>query len=643
MKIESVRIENFRSFKDETIALDDYSCFVGANGAGKSTILAALNVFFRQYKDSKTDLSKLSADDFHHRDVTTPIRITVTFSNLSEQAEKDLSDYVRQGKLIVSAVANYDPATERAEVRQLGSRLGIEDFREYFEKEKAGVAVSELKEVFAGLKSNYSGLVDAKTKADMALALRAFESSAPENCVLIPSEDQFYGVSKGANRLSPHIQWIFVPASKDMVEESQETKSSALGQLLARTIRSKVNFTEKIEQIRASVRDQYQEVLDSEQDVLRDLSVSLEMKLKDWSHPDATAKIMWKQDLDRSVKVDEPWAYVRLGEKGFEGELARFGHGMQRSYMLTLLQELAGSEYQEGPTLVMAIEEPELYQHPPQARYLAEVLQELSENNAQIVVCSHSPLFIPGDNFESVRVVRDSGQPRASFVAQLKYEALARTLEAAGDRNLKESGMLAKLYPTLNPSTSEMFFCKTLVLTEGYEDIAYIASSLMLTNRMSDFRKYGCQIVAVGGKSELLKPIAMAKLLKIPVFVVADADTNKVNEGEVVKHRKDNRAILALMGYPELPDWPDSSISKADLCLWKENMTVLVSAEFGDTWQEHFDRARAHYGNAHDLTKNPLAISRAVESAWKSGRRSESLVDLSERIVSFARSAALGA
>ena len=48
MKIESVRIENFRGFKDETIEFDNYSCLVGPNGAGKSTILAAMNVFFRQ-------------------------------------------------------------------------------------------------------------------------------------------------------------------------------------------------------------------------------------------------------------------------------------------------------------------------------------------------------------------------------------------------------------------------------------------------------------------------------------------------------------------------------------------------------------------------------------------------------------------
>ncbi len=88
MKIESVRIQNFRTFKDETIHFNDYSCFVGANGVGKSTVMNALNVFFRQYKDSKTDLSKLSIDHFHHKNINEPILITVTFNELSDNAKK---------------------------------------------------------------------------------------------------------------------------------------------------------------------------------------------------------------------------------------------------------------------------------------------------------------------------------------------------------------------------------------------------------------------------------------------------------------------------------------------------------------------------------------------------------------------------
>lgn len=637
MKIESVRIENFRGFADETINFNEYTCFVGPNGSGKSTILSALNVFFRQYKDSKTDLSKLTAEDFHHKNVKNPIRITVTFSDLSQQAKQDLSDYVRQDKLIVSSVAKYDSVSERAEVKQYGNRLGFVDFRKYFEEDKNGAKAGELKEIFDGFQKTYPDLPNAKSKGDMANALKEYEAKNPEKCELIPSEDQFYGASKGTNRLAPHIQWVFVSAVKDVTEEGEESKNSALGQLLSRTIRSKVNFSEKIKALRAAIRKDYQTILDKEQPILDELSISLEVKLKDWAHPNASAKILWKQDPDKSIKVEEPWAYIKLGERGFEGELARFGHGLQRSYMLTLLQELAGIEDESAPTLIMSIEEPELYQHPPQARYLADVLHDLSEKDAQIMLCSHSPLFIPGDNFEAIRVVREKGNPGASYVSQLTYQQLSETLNVAGQKLLKESGMLAKLYPNLNPVISEMFFCKVLVLVEGLEDVAHITTYMMLTEEMNNFRKCGCHIVPVGGKSEIIKPLAMANILNIPTYVVCDADTDKTTDGEVGKHKKDNRTILNMQGHDKANEWPDTDFIFKNLTIWKINLTEMIKNELGARYTPYIEEARTHYGNAGNLQKNPLAVSRSLERAWKDGLTSDSLKKLVSGITEFAQ------
>ena len=310
---------------------------------------------------------------------------------------------------------------------------------------------------------------------------------------------------------------------------------------------------------------------------------------------------------------------------------------MQRSYMLTLLQELAAIDDKDAPTLMMGIEEPELYQHPPQARYLAEVLHELSLRGSQIFVCSHSPLFIPGDDFETVRIVREAGNPRASCVAQVKYSDLARTIENAGQKPLKESGMLAKLYPSLNPLVNEMFFCKILILTEGIEDVAYITSYLTLTEKMSEYRRYGCHIVPAGGKSELIKPLAMAKLLNIPVFVIIDADTDKSKPQEIDRHKKDNKAILTIMGYTGENEWPTTTILKDDMIMWHININHCIMGELGDNWKKHYDAACAYYGNAPDLKKNPLAISRALESSWNQNQRSTSLIQLSETIIKYAK------
>ena len=639
MKIESVRIENFRSYKDETVLLDDYTCFVGPNGAGKSTVFNALNIFFRQFKDSKTDLSKLSESDFHHKDTSQDIRITVTFCDLSEQAQIDLADYFRQDKLIVTAVARYDANLQRAEIRQYGNRLGLDDFRSFFEADKNGQKVSDLKEIYGNYQQKYTDLRNATSKADMIEALQDYEANNPQKCDLIPSEDQFYGATKGANRLAPHIQWVFVSASKDATEESEESKTSSLGQLLLRTVRSKVSFDDKISGLRELAKQQYQALLDAEQSVLNDISIALQNRLSSWAHPNISAQVLWKQDPEKSVKVEEPSAFIKIGERGFEGDLARFGHGLQRSYMLALLQELALIEDENAPTLIMGIEEPELYQHPPQARYLAETLIDLSEKETQLLICTHNPLFIPGDNFDKIRIVRECGNPSFTKVTSVSYDDLAQLLQQVGEKHLKESGMVAKLYPSLNPVINEMFFCKILILVEGQEDIAYLTSYLMLAERINEFRKFGCHIVPVDGKHRLIKPVAMARLLQIPTLVIFDCDTDKTRDFEITQHKKENKALLTLQGHDQESEWSTADIHKINLHAWKTNLTDTIKIEFGVNWQKYRDKAALFYDNAGDLEKNPLAVAKMLELAWNDGIKSQILLNLIDQIIAFAEKA----
>jgi len=67
MQIASVRIQNLRAIKDQTVEFNDYTCLVGPNGGGKSTILTALNIFFRETANAATDMVNLDAEYFHQR------------------------------------------------------------------------------------------------------------------------------------------------------------------------------------------------------------------------------------------------------------------------------------------------------------------------------------------------------------------------------------------------------------------------------------------------------------------------------------------------------------------------------------------------------------------------------------------------
>ena len=649
MKITKLKIENFRSYRDQEINLSNYNCFIGANSSGKSTVINALNLFFRENNNSQTNLIKLSEDDFHHKNTNLPIKITVTFGDLSVKAKEDLAAYVRQNELTITAEATYDPDTGYASVKQYGQRKVISAFASWFDAQKSGEKVPELIRIYNSIKTEpqYRSLADVKTKGGMESALRDFEEANPQLCSYVASEDLFYGASKGSNRLAPHIQWVFIPATKDISKEAEESKSSALGILLERTVRSQVKFDQDLAKIYSDAKIAYNAMLATQQSVLSAVSASIEKRLKVWSKPDIQAQVKWHYEEQKTIKVEDPVAQVMISDNGYEGELARFGHGMQRSYIFALLQELVNIDDANSPKLLMAIEEPELYQHPPQVRYLAETLFKLAEDSAQILLCSHSPYFVPSNDISSLRMVREIGNPSESIISQVTYEDLAKELNKIESKPTNPSALVAKVSPTLSPELNEMFFSQKIVFVEGVEDVSILTTYMHLMDMYSEFRRQGGHIIPVHGKSEMLRPLCIAKLLNIPTFVLIDGDTDKQAlydaiknnpeetkkadflNGEIIKHKNDNSSILKLCGQSETLKWPtDEHVFLPNITIWKTNITDTLQQELGDKWKGHRDAATAHYGQAKGLLKNPLAVSYALELAWCDGQKSESLMKM---------------
>lgn len=642
MRIASVGIKNLRSFASVVVPMNNYTCLVGPNGAGKSTILCALNIFFRETGSSSTNLVQLSAEDFHQKNTEDPIEITVTFVELSPEAQSDFSDYYRQNQLVISAIAIFDKASGKAEVRQMGQRLVMPEFKEFFKAVGDKKLIPELRALYSAAREKFPDLPSASTKDAMSDALRAFEAAHPDRCELLRSEDQFYGVSKGANRLAKYVQWVYVPAVKDATTEQIEARNTALGKLLERTVRSKVKFDDRIAALRGSVQSQYQALLDMSQSVLDGISSSLKGRLAEWAHPEATLKLQWSQDPDKSIRIEEPFARIIAGEGDFEGELARFGHGLQRSYLLALLQELASSDATGSPRLILGCEEPELYQHPPQARHLATVLQKLGDGNSQVMISTHSPLFVSGEGFENVRVVRRDRKSKHSNISFMTYDEIATAAaDATGEKVQKPEGVLAKIHQALQPSLSEMFFTPRLVLVEGLEDVAYICAYLSLMKLWDEYRRLGCHIVPVNGKSEMIQPLIIAKHLHISSFVVFDSDADKPDKnGSRAKHENDNRALLALLGQKNVNPMPPATSWGKGYVMWHSDIGAVVSAEIGtNEWDAAQAKADKQYGHAGGLKKNTLHIGAKLAHVWNQGKRSASLESLCKGILDLSQSA----
>jgi len=646
MKLTEIKIENFRSFKNETICFDDYTCFVGPNGSGKSVILMALNIFFQENASTITDVRTLSEEDFHHKNTSKPIKITVTFEDLSEAAQKEFKLYYRQGKLVVFAQAEWEEATKSAVVKHFGTRLVMKEFSNFFKADKEGKKVSELRQIYQKIKSEFPKLPNVSTKAAMTDALREYEEKNPDKCVFIDELNQFYGFTKGDYHLEKYIQWVYVPAVKDASTEQDEGRNTALGRLLARTVRTKLDFSSEINKLKEEIGEKYVGILAKQADALRALELSMEKRLQDYVDARVRLKLKWHYDAKTSISLHDPTARALIGDGDFIGEVARAGHGVQRAFLVTILHELAGNEEKDGPRLLLGIEEPELYQHPPQAQHLAEVLERLAipENNAQIIITTHSPYFVSSKGFENIRMVRKIHNHRHTKVNQMTYEKLQKRLNLVlSDQSRSINNLMARIGQIMQPSQNELFFTSVGILVEGQEDVAFISTQFGLSDQLSNFRRLGCHFVVAGGKTNMSRLAAIALELQIPFYAVFDADGN-CNEQDREKNKRDNICLMQLCSVQSNEPFPTTTLWAENMTVWPTKISDVIRGDFGDnTWSEAQNRSR----EIHDLnegirSKNPMLIAYTLADLHSRSKQSKSLIKLCGAILRYAEKAQIG-
>ncbi len=122
MKIESVKIKNFRSYKEETVVhFDNLTVLVGRNDIGKSTILEALDIFFHDgngiIKMDKTDVNIQSS-----REGDNEIVISICFSELPGSV---IIDSTVQTTLADEYMLNADGLLEVVKRYKNGGRVSV--------------------------------------------------------------------------------------------------------------------------------------------------------------------------------------------------------------------------------------------------------------------------------------------------------------------------------------------------------------------------------------------------------------------------------------------------------------------------------------------------------------------------------------
>lgn len=567
MIIKSVHVKNFRCIKDETLECEDLTVLVGPNGCGKSSFLRAIELFYRLQP-------KVSEEDFYNRTVDQPIVISITFDNLTPQ-EAEFYEVYLDGATLTIKKEIFSPGG-RGNERYFGSKMQNPDFQEV----RAIGAANPKHQAYDTIREQYTELPSVRRADDIELALEEWEQNHPQHCKRIPDSGQFFGFEEVGNaRLERFTKFFLVPAVRDASEEATERRGSCLTDLMDLVVRQVLLQKPELEEFRTDVRERYKELMDEKKiPELPQLADNLTKILQAYT-PDATVSLEW---IIGEPNVPTPTAYASLVEDDYKGEVSKKGHGLQRAFILTLLQHLAivkGTtkiEEQEGttelteeaiaeqeqttastviPNLVIAIEEPELYQHPNRQRHLAKVFLKLAESGlgsverVQIIYSTHSPLFVGLERFDKIRVLgKERGivdLPKETKVKAASMDKIAKTLEEAKGLpkgSYTAESLRARLTNLMTPWVNEGFFANVVALVEGESDQCAI---LEVSRQIGfDFEKAGISVIPIRGKEGLSNPYLIFIELGIPTYIVFDC-------GKKDKEERTNKLLLQLCGCPE--------------------------------------------------------------------------------------------
>lgn len=547
MQLERARIKNFRSLRDVEVAFGAHTALIGGNGAGKSSILKAIEKF---YSTSKT----CDADDFFGRDQTQPIEIELTFHQLSEQEAAAFEDRVRDGKLVVTRIFDQSSSSGRYH----GVVPQIPDFVTI----RAHATATPKRAAYNALRENnpvYADLPNAGSQAAVDQALLDWEANHLDQLVLLPDDGQFFGFQNNSRgKLQRHTSFVFIPAVREASADAADGKASVIGKLLELLVRSQILQRPDVQAFKATMTEAYHALVSAENmPELGALAGTLTADLRGL-YQDAEVSLNWRDIGEMPVPL--PMADVFLKDDGFGGPVDRQGHGLQRAFIFTLLQHLARTTVPEAdggpaegnadggeavlavapvpaqaPTLILAIEEPELYQHPTKQRHFAEVLRGLSsgtlpgvQGHTQIIFGSHSPMFISMGKADEIRLTRrvpcaDSEFKQCTLQA-LDLSSIAQKLRSGWDKPPEQytaQTLIPRLH-ILGAELSEGFFANGVILVEGRSDKA----ALTATARMMgvSFEAAGIAILSAEGKANLDRPYVIFRELGIPTFILWDCD-----------------------------------------------------------------------------------------------------------------------
>ena len=550
MILTSLQIRNFRSIRDtEVFPVPRLLSLIGENNSGKSNIMAAVQVLMTG------GAAGIGRDDF--KDPATAIIITGTFAELTDAEKQRWQKYLVSGELILEKQLSLDTDQRTGKEKVSGEYHGYSAEPKDWFLSPAKIQEKE------GNRPDWAGIVETNGlpeyflkdgKCNKSVFTSALKRYLAESTVEYDEPDlsatHALGLESNVVASLPTVH--FLRAITDYSDEIDKRSSTTtfrrlMGDLSERILKNDPQY-DKIEDALCQIRSLFNALgSDASAPRLEALS-TIETKITE-----LLRKLMPSvAGVSMSVEVSDIKDMFSGGislavNDGVETDVLAKGHGLQRCIVFTLLQTLIMNEReqlvpgagpsQDTPSIILAIEEPELYIHPQLAKLFYDVMRDFSASD-QVVYATHSPLFVDAFEHDSIAIVTKPSVETGTTITSCDSAAF----EGLDDRRIFKG--LSRLNPTIN----EMFFAKRVLLVEGPEDQIAVSAYLVDVGKIQTrVEEIDWSIIVAGGKDAIPFFQRVLNAFAIPYTVLHDLDiTAEMQTDDVETHKKANQTIAEL-------------------------------------------------------------------------------------------------
>jgi predicted ATP-dependent endonuclease of OLD family len=489
MKIKEITIHNFRSIKQQTFNLNDYSLLIGANNSGKTNIIDALRIFYEKEKFDKEDIPKFETDDQE-------IWIEIEFRLTNDEFVNLKDDYKREANTL--KVRKYLKSSDQSKIKSNQSNI--------YGYEKDGLSNN----LFYGAKN----ISEAKL-GDVVYI--------PE----IAKVDEYTKLS-GPSAFRSLLEFVV----KKVVKNSPSFESLS---------ESFVDFNKRFKEEASKDGVSLQNLVDDINKEIKDWDISFGVEINQIK-PEEIIKNLVSHYLEEKHLENK-----RLDISSFGQGLQR--HLIYTLVKLSTKYKEAPTkkdkkEFSPDYTLIL-FEEPEAFLHPAQQEILNLSLKEISSaENQQVLISSHSSHFVNkniDDITSIIKLCKDGPETRVYQINERGLQEILRENKELKDilgeqtevKDIDLESIRYSLY--LDPDRCCSFFSDKVLICEGMSEKALI--DCLIKEKKLVLKNSKVYILNASGKYDIHRYMNLFESLGIRHSVLFDGDNNKD------RHKKINEFI----------------------------------------------------------------------------------------------------